>query len=374
MVRSLKDHSDAVYGLAFSPDGKTLASCAADRTVKLWDWATGKRKATLSESTAELYAVVFTPDGSRVLAAGVDRSIRMWRVDRRRGAARAVGLRPRRADRPAGRLGRRHDAGLERRGSDGPALGARHADARRRRFPPRPTGCRRWRSARTAAGWRWGVTTGSLALWDHGAGKLGAGAPRAAGSQVGRAPPKLVRNASLNPPSPRGAVRGSRVRVTLTGQGVGRATAIILPEPGLTATIVPAAKPDANRIEVELAIAADARVGLHSHRRDHAAGRARLSDLRRRRPTPRWPSTSRTTGSISSRPNRPRCPRPCSARSTVPATSTSSRSRPRPASSSSSRSWPDRWARNCGRRWLCSIGRGTRWPRRTPGALRSIPS
>ena len=81
VVRRLKDHSDSVYGLAFSPDGKTLASCAADRTVKLWDWATGRRTVTLSESTGELYAVVFTPEGSHVLAAGVDRSIRMWRVD-----------------------------------------------------------------------------------------------------------------------------------------------------------------------------------------------------------------------------------------------------------------------------------------------------
>ena len=88
VVRPLKDHSDAVYGLAFSPDGKTLASCAADRTVKLWDWAAGRRTVTLSESTAELYAVAFTPDGSHVLAAGVDRSIRMWRVEGHGAGAR----------------------------------------------------------------------------------------------------------------------------------------------------------------------------------------------------------------------------------------------------------------------------------------------
>ena len=76
-----------------APDGKTLASCAADRTVKLWDWTTGKRKATLSEATAELYAVVLTPDGSHVLAAGVDRSIRMWRIAGGEVRARALGLR-----------------------------------------------------------------------------------------------------------------------------------------------------------------------------------------------------------------------------------------------------------------------------------------
>ena len=189
VVRPLKDHSDSVYGLAFSPDGKTLASCAADRTVKLWDWTTGKRTATLSESTAELYAVVFTPDGSRVLAAGVDRSIRMWRVERRRGPARALGLRPRRPDRPAGRLGRRDDAGLERRGSDGQALEARHADAQEVDSRRRPTGCRRWRSARTAKRLALGRYDGSSRSGISTPSKIGTGAPRAAGCQAGRRPP-----------------------------------------------------------------------------------------------------------------------------------------------------------------------------------------
>ena len=59
-------------------------------------------------------------------------------------------------------------------------------------------------------------------------------------------------------------MRGSRVKVTLTGTGVGRATAVIIPEAGLSATILPSAKPDPNRAEVELAIAPDARLGLHA--------------------------------------------------------------------------------------------------------------
>jgi WD40 repeat protein len=78
LLRDLKDHSDAVYAVAFSPDGKLLASGAADRAVKIWDPTTGKRLYTLSESTDWVYAVAWHPDGKHVAAAGVDKSIRVW--------------------------------------------------------------------------------------------------------------------------------------------------------------------------------------------------------------------------------------------------------------------------------------------------------
>ncbi len=52
--------------------------------------------------------------------------------------------------------------------------------------------------------------------------------------------------------------------MTLTGVGVGRATAVIVPEPGLAATILPSAKLDPNRAEVELAIAPEAHIGVHT--------------------------------------------------------------------------------------------------------------
>jgi hypothetical protein len=77
----LKDHSDAVYGVAFSPDGKLLASASADRAVKVWDINTGKRLHTLGESTDWVYAVAWSPDGKHLAAAGVDKSIRVWQVD-----------------------------------------------------------------------------------------------------------------------------------------------------------------------------------------------------------------------------------------------------------------------------------------------------
>ncbi len=79
-LRVLKDHSDSVYGMAFSPDGKLLASVAADRAVKVWDVATGRRLYTLGESTDWLYAVAWSPDGLHLAAAGVDKSIRVWQA------------------------------------------------------------------------------------------------------------------------------------------------------------------------------------------------------------------------------------------------------------------------------------------------------
>ncbi len=84
-LRDLKDHSDAVYGLAFSPDGRLLASASADRAVKVWDVATGVRLYTLGESTDWVYAVAWSPDGRHVAAGGVDKSIRVWEVNREGG-------------------------------------------------------------------------------------------------------------------------------------------------------------------------------------------------------------------------------------------------------------------------------------------------
>src|SRR5262249_37605553 len=74
----LKDHSDTIYGVAFSPDGKLLASASADRAVKVWEVGTGKRLYTLGDPTDWVYALTWHPDGKRLAAAGVDKRIRVW--------------------------------------------------------------------------------------------------------------------------------------------------------------------------------------------------------------------------------------------------------------------------------------------------------
>ena len=70
-----------VLSVAFSPDGKTLASGGWDRAVRLWDTANGALKRTLSHENL-VYSVAFSPDG-RTLASGEHQTgaIRLWEVE-----------------------------------------------------------------------------------------------------------------------------------------------------------------------------------------------------------------------------------------------------------------------------------------------------
>src|SRR2546426_7804831 len=77
-VRKLKGHQGSVLAVAFSPDGKTLASCSRDKTIKLWDPATGELKRTLTEHTADVYDVTFSPRGDLLASAGRDKTIKLW--------------------------------------------------------------------------------------------------------------------------------------------------------------------------------------------------------------------------------------------------------------------------------------------------------
>ena len=76
----LKGHSSGIRSLSFSPDGKVLASGSYDNSIRLWNTLTGENIAILTGHLTSIYCVMFSPDGKTLASGSHDTTIRLWDV------------------------------------------------------------------------------------------------------------------------------------------------------------------------------------------------------------------------------------------------------------------------------------------------------
>lgn len=235
LKHTLADHSDAVYALAFHPGGKLLATGAADRAVKVWDVATGARLYTLADATDWVYAVAWTPDGSKLAAGGVDRSLRVWAADATGGKLTGAAVAH---ERPLTRLFVTPDGqkfvtvGDDRAVKVWTAATLTEVSV----FPTQP-------EAILAAALRpdgkqlaIGRFDGKVLLLDATTGAV-------------QSTP-LPAKPAVTAVSPAALVRGTPTKLTLTGTGLDRLTAVRATVPGVEVKLGPASGPDRREVTI----------------------------------------------------------------------------------------------------------------------------